>query len=140
MRTLFWHVDKMIVDVKDKAISSAVEPHNKHFEMGEGVVVFITLEKGDDNKEELMDALFSDIYHYINNVGANKILLYPYAHLSSDLLKLGSSMPLFEKIVHYLQDRLKEKGIEVFYSPFGWYKSFEVKVKGHPLSELSKHY
>ena len=32
----------------------------------------------------------------------------------------------------------KEKGIEVFRAPFGYYKEFVVKVKGHPLAELSK--
>jgi len=33
---------------------------------------------------------------------------------------------------------LLEKGYEVSRAPFGWYKSFTISAKGHPLSELSR--
>ena len=140
MKTLLWHVDKMIVEVKDKALSSPPTPKDKHFEMGEGVVVFITLEKGDDEKEDLLSYFTQDIEKYIEEVGATRVLLYPYAHLSSDLLNISKSIKLFDALVDFVSRSLKEEGINVYSSPFGWYKSFEVKVKGHPLSELSKRY
>jgi threonyl-tRNA synthetase len=35
---------------------------------------------------------------------------------------------------------LKKEGYEVTRAPFGYYKEFELKVKGHPLSELSKEF
>jgi threonyl-tRNA synthetase len=35
---------------------------------------------------------------------------------------------------------LKEKEVEVGRAPFGWYKSFKISCKGHPLSELSRDF
>src|SRR2546422_402767 len=37
-----------------------------------------------------------------------------------------------------LEERLRKGGFQVLSSPFGYYKSFKVSVKGHPLSELSR--
>ena len=34
--------------------------------------------------------------------------------------------------------RAKEEDYEVYRSPFGWYKGFDLKAKGHPLSEWSR--
>ncbi len=35
---------------------------------------------------------------------------------------------------------LQKEGYQVTRAPFGYYKEFELKVKGHPLSELSKEF
>jgi threonyl-tRNA synthetase len=37
-----------------------------------------------------------------------------------------------------LETRAREEGYEVFRAPFGWYKGFDLKAKGHPLSEWSR--
>ena len=37
-----------------------------------------------------------------------------------------------------LKDGLAAEGFAVKRAPFGWYKSFKISCKGHPLSELSK--
>ena len=139
MKVLLWHVDKFIVDVREKAIPSPPPVKEKHFEMGEGVVALITLEKGDDErKEEIFKNILDGLKDYLEKVKANTLLLYPYAHLSNDLLPLSKSLRLFEELVNYIKDTME--GISVFSSPFGWYKAFEVRVKGHPLSELSRKY
>ena len=62
------------------------------------------------------------------------IVIYPYAHLSSSL----SSPDSAKKILKDMEDTLKKKEFNVQRVPFGWYKSFEVSCKGHPLSELSR--
>jgi threonyl-tRNA synthetase len=36
------------------------------------------------------------------------------------------------------EQELKKKKIDVYRAPFGFYKEFELKCKGHPLSELSR--
>jgi threonyl-tRNA synthetase len=41
-------------------------------------------------------------------------------------------------ILKALEEKLGQKGYEVSRSPFGWYKSFTIAAKGHPLSELSR--
>ena len=76
----------------------------------------------------------ANIEEIAGKVGAQRIVLYPYAHLSSSLAKASSSI----KILHGAEAILKDNGHEVYASPFGWYKSFNISCKGHPLSELSR--
>jgi threonyl-tRNA synthetase len=37
-----------------------------------------------------------------------------------------------------MEAELKKKNYTVTRAPFGWYKAFDIKCKGHPLSELSR--
>jgi threonyl-tRNA synthetase len=62
------------------------------------------------------------------------VVLYPYAHLSK---KLGDPETAI-KILKETEKELQEEKFNVSRAPFGYYKSFELKVKGHPLSELSR--
>jgi len=66
-------------------------------------------------------------------VHADRIMLYPYAHLSSNL----SSPAAAVEILKGMQQTLS-KDYEVKRAPFGWYKAFTLSCKGHPLSELSR--
>ncbi|MEJ2296057.1 MAG: threonyl-tRNA synthetase editing domain-containing protein, partial [Candidatus Lokiarchaeota archaeon] len=62
----------------------------------------------------------------------DKVLVYPWAHLSKFLSNESIAMevcPLISKI-------LEEKGIEAEYSPFGWYKSFKINCIGHEVAEM----
>ncbi len=61
-----------------------------------------------------------------------KVLVYPWAHLSKFLSKESNAMEVCPKIAKYLQD----KGIEAKFSPFGWYKSFKINCLGHELAEM----
>ena len=61
-------------------------------------------------------------------------MVYPYAHLSSDL----ANPKIAQQILIELESSLKTEGYTVKRSPFGWYKAFKISCKGHPLSELSK--
>ena len=62
------------------------------------------------------------------------IMLYPYAHLSSDL----ASPKRAQEILVETEYELRNKNFNVKRSPFGWYKAFKISCKGHPLSELSR--
>ncbi len=61
-----------------------------------------------------------------------KVLVYPWAHLSKFLSKEANAMEVCPKIALYL----KERGIEAKFSPFGWYKSFKLNCLGHELAEM----
>jgi len=52
--------------------------------------------------------------------------------LSSNLSSPNVAVEVLEKA------QKKLKGFKVIRAPFGYYKEFEMKVKGHPLSELSR--
>ena len=60
-------------------------------------------------------------------------MIFPYAHLTSTL----SSPPIAMQILKGLDESLKAHGVEVKRAPFGWYKEYDIKSTGHPLSELS---
>ncbi|MFX1374537.1 MAG: threonine--tRNA ligase [Promethearchaeota archaeon] len=62
----------------------------------------------------------------------DKVLVYPWAHLSKFLSNEPNAMEVCPKIVEYLE----EKGIEAKSSPFGWYKSFKINCLGHELAEM----
>ena len=62
----------------------------------------------------------------------DKVLVYPWAHLSKFLSKEANAMEVCPKIANLLE----EKGIEAKFSPFGWYKSFKINCIGHELAEM----
>ena len=74
-----------------------------------------------------------NIEEIAKQINVKNIVLYPYAHLSSNL----SSPEVAIKILDEAEKFLKKK-FNVTKAPFGYYKEFELKVKGHPLSELSR--
>ena len=63
-------------------------------------------------------------------VKSKKILIYPYSHLSSNLAPPNIAFSILKSI-----ESSARKSLEVYRAPFGWTKSFNVKVKGHPLAE-----
>lgn len=62
----------------------------------------------------------------------DKVLVYPWAHLSKFLSKDQNAMEVCPKIAKFLEER----GIEAKFSPFGWYKSFKVNCLGHEMAEM----
>jgi len=67
-----------------------------------------------------------------NMYRVDKVLVYPWAHLSKFLSKEANAMEVCPKIAK----NLEEKGIEAKFSPFGWYKSFKINCLGHELAEM----
>ncbi len=62
----------------------------------------------------------------------DKVLVYPWAHLSKFLSNESNAMEVCPKIAKILN----EMGIEASYSPFGWYKSFKINCIGHEVAEM----
>lgn len=96
------------------------------------LVVFTTVEK-DDSPETARNAITA-IKKNFDEVKADVLLIYPYAHLSSNL----STPAIGLTIVKEMEAYAKQIGLNVYRSPFGYYKGFELKCYGHPLAELSK--
>ncbi|MDR2846207.1 MAG: threonine--tRNA ligase [Candidatus Methanoplasma sp.] len=138
MRVLYIHADSMEFEAKEKtkvAEDIPAELHNG--KMDEVLVVFITVESDDEKKiAQVATEAAKDIISTKEKVGAERVLLYPYAHLSSDLAKPKASVELLDT----LKAMVSAAGVEVIRAPFGWYKSFDIKCKGHPLSELSRDF
>ncbi len=135
MKVLLIHSDHMGYSVT-KAIKNLAETtENKEDEMDECLTVFCTIESKDkDHRERVISEAIEIIRDTAEKVNTNKIMIYPYAHLSSDLGKPEDAV----NILRLLEIGASDAGLEVKRSPFGWYKSFYIKCKGHPLSELSR--
>lgn len=75
---------------------------------------------------------FLELVKERNLYQVDKVLVYPWAHLSKFLSHEQNAMEVCPKIVKFLE----EKGIEAKSSPFGWYKSFTVNCIGHEVAEM----
>ena len=134
MKTLNLHCDFIKFKGLKKALKKVddIAP-NQELEgsVDECLVSMIAVESGDSIAT--VSELVKNIKDIAGQVKAENIVLYPYAHLSRDLGKP-------EVAVEVLAEAAKElkKDFSVTSAPFGYYKSFELKVKGHPLSELSR--
>ena len=62
----------------------------------------------------------------------DKVLVYPWAHLSKFLSQESNAMEVCPKIAKLLGDN----GIDAKFSPFGWYKSFKINCLGHEVAEM----
>jgi len=136
MRTLYIHADYMEYEVKKPtSMAEEIDESKKCGRAEEVLVAFIAVEKQDETKVlQVAEEAASDILETKDKVKAARILLYPYAHLSSHL-----SDPVTGKNMLAMIERiLIDAGVEVTRAPFGWYKAFTISCKGHPLSELSR--
>ena len=139
MRILTLHSDYISFKPLKKALKNIAElsDADKIEKKIEDVLVVLTaVEKGDDVKDTLKKYV-ENVKDIAKQVNATNIVLYPYAHLSSDLALPDVAQEILKAAEKELN---KEKGMKVERAPFGYYKSFEVKVKGHPLSELSRSF
>jgi threonyl-tRNA synthetase len=136
MKILTIHADFIEFEAKKKALKSAEEADKERKRVEECLVVFTAFEKNDENDTKaILKKYIEEIKKIAEQVKTKSVVLYPYAHLSS---QLGNPKKA-EQLMKDAEELLK-KEYEVSRAPFGWYKSFNVSCKGHPLSELSREF
>ncbi len=139
MKIIALHCDYIRIKALKKAIKEPEELNEKEkkgYEIKECLVVLSAVERNDEGfEEQIAGKLVENIKGIAEQVKCNKIVLYPYVHLTSH-----PSGPLSAtKVLYFASEMLKKnKEFDVYQAPFGWYKEFELKCKGHPLSELSR--
>lgn len=134
MRILQLHADFIEYELVGKEISLAEEADKERVRENEVVVLFTTFERGDD--EKVVQRAVGEVKSSIKKIGASRLLIYPYSHLSSELASPSRALELTKLMEKYSQ----EEGFEVTRAPFGWTKAFNIKIKGHPLAEQSKSF
>jgi threonyl-tRNA synthetase len=135
MKLLFIHSDFIEYEVKEKAIPHPEEIKITKDRLDEALTVFIAVEKVDEKSpEQAVEEAGREIIKTAEQLKVKNIMLYPYAHLSSDL----ASAKAGKDILVLLEQEVKKQKFTVKRSPFGWYKAFTISCKGHPLSELSR--
>jgi len=134
MQLLMMHVNYIEYEVtQPSTYAEVIRNSQKQGRMDEALVVFIAVERVDEQSidEVALDAADSirDVSH---KVATTNVMLYPYAHLSHELASPEVAIEAIKRIEFLLT------GLQVVRAPFGWYKSFRLQCKGHPLSELSR--
>ena len=137
MRILLLHCEYFEYAVREQAVKNPemLDDSSKGGKYENTLVAFCTIEKEDEaNPTEVIDRSAASIAEVADSVHTNQLLVYPYAHLSSS----HSSRDQAISILQGVEKSLTEKGYSVHRSPFGYYKSFNLRCLGHPLSELSR--
>jgi threonyl-tRNA synthetase len=134
MRILQLHSNFIVFKPVQKEISIAEEAELKENRVEEVVVLFIAIEEGDNT--EIAQKAIDDIRAFLGKQKTNRILIYPFAHLSSNLSNPSEAL----KIIKAMEAYAKDKGIETYRAPFGWNKQFTISIKGHPLAEQARSY
>jgi threonyl-tRNA synthetase len=112
-----------------REVAIAEETDKKPEKLSDLVVLFTCVEEGDN--EAVAKQAIDQVNDSLQKLKANKILIYPYAHLSSNLAKPLAAL----KILKAMEKHATDCGIETHRSPFGWNKQFTLSIKGHPLAE-----
>jgi len=132
MRILQMHADWIEYEPIKKEISLAEEAEKKKYRIEEVLVLFASVEDGDN--EKIAAKAVEEVKGFLEKMKIDKLLIYPFAHLSSNLAKPEDAL----KIVKEMESEAKKLKIEVYRAPFGWNKALAIKVKAHPLAEQSK--
>ncbi len=135
MKILLLHCDYIRFKPVKKAIKEPEElgKEGKEEKSIEDVLVVFTAVEASDS-ENIVEEYVKNVKDVFNQVKARNIVIYPYAHLSSNLGKPEIAL----EIMKSAEDRLIKEKYRVVRAPFGYYKEFELKCKGHPLAELSR--
>jgi threonyl-tRNA synthetase len=133
MRILLLHADFIEYQPISKEIQMAEDiPSKSSKKIDEVIVALVAVEKDDD--ESLTNEVGAQLKSYGQMIKCDSLLIYPYAHLSSDLADPSTAQSLLKSI----EEKLKNLFKTVNRAPFGWTKSFNIKIKGHPLAEQAK--
>jgi len=132
MRILQLHSDFIEYQPIRKEIAGAEEAEKSSKRLEDLVVLFTAVEKGDDQQTAVR--AMDEVKESLERLGASRLLIYPYAHLSSDLAPPVEALAVLKA----MERRGAELAVETHRAPFGWNKSFTVSVKGHPLAEQSR--
>lgn len=138
MKILSLHCDYIKFKPLKKALKEPEvldEKRKENIEVTDPLVIFTAVEKQDEANPNLLIEYIKNIEELIKQVNATNIVLYPYAHLSSSLSRPDFALKTLESAEKELS---KNKKYKITRAPFGYYKEFELKCKGHPLSELSR--
>jgi len=129
LRILQLHSNFIEYEVVEKEIALAEEPEKKKGRLEELAVLFTAVEEGDTT--DVARKAMENTKESLDKLKVNRILIYPYAHLSNNLAKPADAL----KVLNEMKGIAKELGLETYHTPFGWCKKFSISIKGHPLAE-----
>ena len=134
MKILQMHADFIEYTPIKKEIRAAEEAEPRTVREDDIVVLFTAFEAGDEAGE--VKRAVSESKEFLAKLGTKRVMLYPFAHLSQRLAPPEEALQLLLQ----MERDARDAGLDVRRAPFGWTKALQVKVKGHPLAEMSRSY
>jgi threonyl-tRNA synthetase len=134
LKVLQLHCEYLEYEPVKREVEEAEPAEKKPVKFNDVVAFFISVEKGDD--DSVVKRAAEEVKKSMLDVNASNLLIYPYSHLSQNLAQPKEA----RKILDAFTDCVSKYGLKVDRAPFGWNKSFSLKVKGHPLAERSKSF
>jgi threonyl-tRNA synthetase len=138
VRLLILHVSRFACTATQKGRSPIVEPLSERTTVFEdGLLVLASAEAGDERAPAVIckDAA-DEVARLAAQVGAPRVLIHPFAHLFAEPAPLDTAVSLLDQLRQSLNDR----GVETSRTPFGWFFSWELSAKGHPLSRVARRF
>jgi len=129
MKILQLHADYIEYEPISREGPVAEETEMKKESLRDVLVLFTSIEENDT--EEIASRMMEEIKEFADRLNIDKILIYPYAHLSNKLARPEKAFEIIKK----MENAARNLGLDVHRSPFGWNKKFTISIKGHPLAE-----
>ncbi len=134
MKMLMFDTESFWFETFSKTLEH-VEDVKAEEKIDNAAVIFIHVELEDEErKNKVMKTALKNLKWYLNKLDKNRIVLHSFAHLSS-----STSSPEFAaELLYGMKEKLEEKNIEVFTTPFGYFSEFSIHVKGESMAKVFK--
>jgi len=137
MRFLSFHCEYFKYMATKRSRSKVYEEltdDNKEYKLENAIVLFISVERQDEDKPDFIQNSIREIEKIINQLKVSNIVILSFAHLFGQLSSPEFGLQSLKKLTYLL----RKKGFTVIRPPFGWFNELEMKAKGHPLSRISR--
>lgn len=134
MKLLMFHVKEFWYKTYSKTLEN-VATQEKEEKIDGGVVVFIHVEKEDEDRElKIRKKAIENINWLLKKTDSSTIVLHSFAHLSE-----SKSTPEFaQKFIESLKSNLEENQRNTHVTPFGYFLEFRIHVLGESLAKVFK--
>jgi len=136
LRYLASHVDYFKCHITEKGRSPVVEEyHDPETVAVEALLVLISVEKEDETSPETVsERAAEEVANHAGDLKVQNLVLHPFAHLFGQLSRPATAV----QVMKMMEARLRDTGLTVTRTPFGWFNTLEIRAKGHPLSRIAR--
>jgi hypothetical protein len=131
-----FHVDSFTCTITEKGRSPLVEtPTSPSAHIDAGLLVLASVEAGDEGAPgEVASGAAQEVDRLAHQLRVTEVMLLPFAHLFAEPAPVEGAMEVIETTAA----SLRAAGLTVQRPPFGWFHSWDLKAKGHPLSRVAR--
>lgn len=134
MKILMFHVLEFWYKTTKKTIETAPDINEEKKFSNSSLIFIHTEEKDIEKKNKVLRSALKNILWHMRKCGADKVILHSFAHLSS-----SKSSPEFAiEAIEWLEQKISERNILVYKTPFGYFLEFKLHVSGESIGRVFK--